>query len=217
MTRKDDFFSHFISISVATVLKEYGYRKNGLTWNRRMDQIIYVVNIQKSRFSDKGTVKFTLNLGVAAEDIWLAYWGMELPKVIKEESCFPGFRVGDVLNGFSGKAKDLWWFLDASKAMDPLAEEVTSCLRNRCLPVLQQLDSLYAVADFVRRSNPLMMPRDRICWGILCHQLGDFDGAERAFSKFESGKSKAWQSKVSEIRSRLGMEKPYEGGPLSDS
>lgn len=78
---------------IAPGLKEAGFEKSGATWNCRIDGVVYVVDLQSSR-SGSDRVDFTLNFGIWVEDVWKICWAKDNPRFIREEDCFPRFRVG---------------------------------------------------------------------------------------------------------------------------
>ncbi len=61
---QNDIMEHFIKEYISPFLRKKGFLKKGLTWNKTVGNVVYVINIQKSKFSKEDEIDFTLNIGI---------------------------------------------------------------------------------------------------------------------------------------------------------
>jgi hypothetical protein len=196
--------------SITSELRSRGFSRSGQTWTRTSGGVAHVIDFQRSRFSDPGTVKFTINMGVALDAIWRLYSGDGLGGAIHEADCFPRFRVGEVLGGFRREATDIWWTIAENNGSDEVAAEVKSAVLERCLPILDRLDSADAVFRFVQDEAPprhANAPFTRIILAIVHHLHGDIRKATSLLEELESHSSLGveWRNRIRDVRTRLGQ------------
>ena len=91
-----------IGEQMATILKEMGYRKNRLTWFRKLEELTIVFNIQKSQYAD---------------DTWYYQYGIGIhdlagDKINSISKCDILCRFDRIINGKTLKAEDLKWILE---------------------------------------------------------------------------------------------------------
>ena len=206
--RSHELLRRFLeSSSIAASLEERGFVRSRLTWTRTQPGIAHVVDFQRSRYDDPGTVCFTINLGVALDDVWRAYDGSGLARKIDEAVCFPRFRVGEVLDG-----SDVWWTIPAGGAGEKLITEVKTSLFGRCVPILDRLSDLDAVFRFVRDEAPPKHPYPftSISLAIVFHLHGEVDEAESILRALESNPrvGEGWRARIGDVRARLRPSPP---------
>jgi hypothetical protein len=97
-------------------LKPLGFKKNGRTFNRRLDDgIIQVINFQSGQYPigqgyeipglrENLYGKFVVNLGVCVESLYKFQSPTENKKYYKEYDCQIRARLGTLLTG-----QDYWW------------------------------------------------------------------------------------------------------------
>ena len=159
-----DSVEDLVSCRLAPRLKEAGFKKRQMTWNRRINGVVHVVDLQTSHDS------FTLNFGVFIEEVWKTCWGKPAPQFVREHECFPRFRVGKLLSGFEEKAHDKWWrFRDEENVV----KEVEEAVFDKGLPVLDGLRIDRDALDFARRKLQVRLPLDRLSLGVLEHLCGE--------------------------------------------
>lgn len=194
--------------SITTALKSRGFSKSGQTWTRSRGGVAHLLSFQRSRFCELGSVTFTVNVGVASEDIRRVYLGDSLGYAIHEADCFPSFRVGEVLGGFRGEATDIWWTLAADGGSEELAAEVKSAILESCVPILDRLDSSEAVFHFVQKEAPSRFastPFARINLAIAHHLYGDVQRAKWLLDELEANPKIGvdWRTRIQDVRTRL--------------
>ncbi|QKG51812.1 DUF4304 domain-containing protein [Hymenobacter sp. BRD67] len=117
--------------------KARGYRKTGNNFRLyNSDGWGKIVNIQKSSFSDKDAISFTINTGlylVKADTMF---------EVAREErflepDCLVRKRIGN-LNGLQ---KDLWYELTQATPLEEVGQEVKKDFLSFILPYLDSIES----------------------------------------------------------------------------
>jgi hypothetical protein len=130
-----------------------------------------------------------------------------LSLIIGESYCFPRFRIGEAMGGFSGKSRDVWWTVVESEVQTDLDGAVESALYERGLPILDRLVSVDSVYRFVRDVAPprYAHPYTRICQAIVCHLHGDVSQAESLLIGLEANRrvSNEWRVRIKDVRGRL--------------
>lgn len=185
---------------IAPSLKEAGFKKRGATWNYRIDGVGHVVNLQSSR-SGSGRVDLTLNLGVWVEDVWKICWAEDSPRFIREEDCFPRFRVGQVLEDFQERVHDKWWQLLKGESPVTVGEEVQSVLVEKCLPVLQGIQNKSDALAFASGKLAIRLPLEAIYFAILQFINGKSERARATLLDLSSDDH--WGPRVQGVLDRL--------------
>lgn len=209
---RDSLLHRFLDrSSITTVLSKSGFRRFDLTWIRQLGSVSHIIEFQRSRFSGDGTEEFTINLGVAIEEVERIYSGEGFRRTIQESDCFPRFRVGEVLGGFSRGARDIWWQLSETQEYADLADEVKTIVVSTCVPVLDQLRSIDSVFDFITTKAPPRYPHPstRIATAIIYYLHGEEKMAESVLAALESTATlaKEWLERILQVRERLGKSR----------
>ncbi|QIH34135.1 DUF4304 domain-containing protein [Sphingobacterium sp. DR205] len=114
-------------------LKPVGFKKNGRTFNRRLDDgIIQVINLQSGQYPigqgyeipglrENLYGKFVVNLGVCIESLYKFQSPTENKKYYKEYDCQIRDRLGTLLTG-----QDYWWTItdDNNKITQEIIEGI---------------------------------------------------------------------------------------------
>lgn len=114
-------------------LKPFGFKKNGRTFNRRLDDgIIQVINLQSGQYPigqgykipglrENLYGKFVVNLGVCIESLYKFQSPTENKKYYKEYECQIRARLGALLTG-----QDYWWTItdDNNKITQEIIEGI---------------------------------------------------------------------------------------------
>jgi len=193
-----------IKTYLVTLLKEHGFKKSNITWNRNSVEVTHVINTQKSRFNEKYYIRFTLNVGMWMQPVWSIYHNLEIPKFISINNCFPDFRLGELLYDFS-KVRDKWWLITNVDDVKVVGEELYNALAQKCIPFLDQFKLMSDVKTFVDKNKVslCMFPYSKLCYAILSHILGDTETCEQILNEFEVKKMDYWKKDIDGIKSRL--------------
>ena len=118
LERTTDFKAQLdiVEKDVFAKMKPLGFKKNGRTFNRRLDDgIIQVINFQSGQYplTDNYEIpglrenlygKFVVNMGVCIESLFKFQFPTENKKYYKEYDCQIRVRLGTLLTG-----QDYWW------------------------------------------------------------------------------------------------------------
>lgn len=127
-------------------LKPLGFKKNGRTFNRRLDNgIIQVINFQSGQYPigqgyevpglrENLYGKFVVNLGVCIESLYKFQSPTEDKKYYKEYDCQIRERLGTILKG-----QDYWWTItDDNKK---ITQEIIEGLETKGLDWFSGIDT----------------------------------------------------------------------------
>jgi hypothetical protein len=188
---------------LAPLLRGQGFKKKNLTWNRTNVDIVHVLDIQLSRFSNLEEIQLTVNIGICMHAVRAIYWGKEIPSFIEEIDCFPRFRIGKFLSDFQPDALDRWWSLRNKDDIDKVGRELQVILSERVIPFLNRITTMPQVKIFCD-ANPLhLFPADKLNFAILDYLMDDRVGYHTFIAEFSDKKLAAWQPKLSDIVGRL--------------
>jgi len=178
-------------------LKPLGFRKSGNTWVRNLEWP-QVINIQLSQWNSSEEAQFTVNLGVAIEELRTAGEGIPPKGDLKEHDCDVRSRIGALLPN----KQDKWWSVTPGTNTDELVAEIWSLLEQFGMPWLESLTTYSAVAEeFTRRKQPSM--------AALAHKLGGNDHeAELSMALAYASANPAAQPRLNRIARALSIPLP---------
>ena len=109
---------------MAPILKEMGYRKNRLTWFRKLEELTIVFNIQKSQYAD---------------DTWYYLYGIGIhdlagDRISSISKCDILCRFDQAINGKMLKAEDLKWILERWTEKYGSVERIQTAAEEGTLP-----------------------------------------------------------------------------------
>ena len=149
------------------LFKERGYKKTGANF-RYYDPSGWgkILNIQKSQFSDRNSISFTLNTGLylpETERLWL--WSGQISgEKFLEPDCLIRKRIG-VLNG---SQQDSWYELDEQSEPAILLHRVQQDVLDYVLPYfnrIQRLDDILQQLQQERYPNSILAIKTLFVYG----------------------------------------------------
>ena len=158
-------YKNIVSGSIAPLLKEAGFARRGVTWNRGGEAGIFVLNLQNSKPRIGGGIDVTINIGILIEDVWRLCWGRPVPDFVKEENCYPRFRIGDLLSNFAPRPLDKWWKIAAVDG--PETTEMVNAVRQDCLVYFDEIKSREVLTNFVQQKYKDRMPLEHLQRALL--------------------------------------------------
>lgn len=147
---QSEFNEIFITI-IAPFFKEMGFRKNGNVFNRKTNELIQVVSIQKSRWNNPDNISFTFNIGLFDPEIYLQESKQEIPKFIREYDCQLRIRLGQIT-----KSHDYWYELNKVTNKENLKIEIYADLYNSLKPILQKNTDLNSI-KYLILNDPIII------------------------------------------------------------
>lgn len=182
------------------ILKESGFKKKAYTWNKSVNGIIQVIDIQVSRFSKKNEESFTVNIGIFNPLIWKKCWCLEIPKIIHEQDCFPRLRISELQNTASDKSNDYWWNCTPETDEASLAKELTDLIMLKCIPFLDSMLDVQNIMKFYAHRDRNLLPIEKIYFAIINNEIGCHD-IEKILLSEVSAISSSWAERVNIVRS----------------
>jgi hypothetical protein len=126
---------------VTPVLKERGFRKVGLSYEKDEAEAIVVVGYQRSR--DRGDCdRFTVNLAVASKRVF-SFEDHRTSKRTPVELCHWRMRLGRTLE----ESADTWWELCSAADVSAVGQEQQALLKTKALPILRKTASDEALRE----------------------------------------------------------------------
>ncbi|CAM3654706.1 DUF4304 domain-containing protein [Sphingobacterium prati] len=89
-TETQEKFDRIIKESFIEILKPLGFKKKANNFYLPLEKIGHIINIQKSYYSTKDGIRFTINVGIFSPEYWLAcynYHNEEIPAFPAEHEC----------------------------------------------------------------------------------------------------------------------------------
>jgi len=174
------------------LLKPLGFGRKKMTWNRRVNGFVDVVDLQQSNAGDA----LTVNVGVMHSEVHGICWGNIPPLFVEEPTCTVRSRIGQLRDG-----RDLWW----RGEMEDVAPNVVALVRESVLPFLDQMHSPDAMAEHLERGVAINQkyPPPMIYLGILRWLGGDITIANSLLSGLRAETVAAWQKRIDEVLVRL--------------
>lgn len=169
-----------------------GFVRRNTTWNRALDQLVEVIDIQIS----KGGETVTMNVGVLERGVFSACWGRDPEPFVEEPECTVRARIGRMLDN-----KDRWWNIEDANA----ADEMVACLKEHALPFLARMHSLEEMRAWLASSgspsprNPL----STICFAVLEWRLGNMSRACTILAGLQVKALGAWKTRAKEVSARI--------------
>ena len=199
-----------VSVSKKTVvsvlgssLKPLGFKQKGSVWNRRVGDVIEVIDLQISKAGDAVTV----NAGVLDPTVYRSTFSKEPPEFVVEPFTTVRARVGELLD-----RKDRWWRLDSEEAVGEILSSVTDVV----LPFLQSMSGRKEMASWLARPEVMkrLSPAEILGRAIIMDLLGRHSEACELLSSGRNGAIGAWRSRYKEVAERLGCVPDCPAAPL---
>lgn len=129
-------------------LAREGFEKLGANaFSRRVNDVLHIVELQKSKYSTASCFEFTVNLGVLSLELAnRAGTDAYAPQIC---FCHWTARLGELMP----EAQDKWWEISSGEGASTVAEEVTTAIVQYGLPALAALDSTSRLKAFWESGN----------------------------------------------------------------
>lgn len=140
MVTAQETYSEMLKLGVRPALKRLGFRGSGanFTWPSR--STYSQLGFQKSRFSSREVVTFTINVTSADKSAWevARQSRANFPAKPSPNTFYGTFvwqsRIGSLLPS----GQDTWWTVEADADWRPIAAEVVDAVTRFVVPELQQ-------------------------------------------------------------------------------
>ncbi|MEM8883280.1 MAG: DUF4304 domain-containing protein [Planctomycetota bacterium] len=137
----EEAFGEVLSRGFTAHLKPRGFRKQRWTYTRRLSEVVWLLQAQRSQWNDSRGLSFTVNLGVYVPGVATLIDGKPEPKSPSLVRASVHGRIG----GLDPENLDVWWNLDpgdlaatTSRAIAEIGERI----QQRALPFLERMESI---------------------------------------------------------------------------
>lgn len=165
-----DAFDEFLRAYIWPFLHDRGFKRSKSTFHRPVAANWQVVNFQKSVYSDRDAVRFTVNLAVGLDRLREGVHDWAEDKRPPEARCHLRERLGRLVSD-----RDVWWDVRPGLELASLAEAVTLALERYGLPWLDAHASDDAIAALLRDDARIReeLPHHLYWYGRLMEKLGN--------------------------------------------
>ncbi len=191
------------------ILRRYRFVKSGPVYRAKKADVVWLVDVQKSRWNDEREAQFTINGGVYITGVVAVYCRSAEPAKPKIEDCCLSVRIGQLLE----EGIDKWWRVTASDEPEDVVDaEIGVDVRDRVervlLPFLHRFGNSVEVAQFLEgpidSTTSFVSPQSlaqRHAYASLIHlRLGN---TARAYSEIEEAVREAEGTPIDEVIKRL--------------
>jgi len=145
-------FSNVIKEVASTILKENGFKKQGLNFYKPFDELSHTINIQKDKWNTKELIRFTFNIGVFSNKYWLSEYDYEekcqLPKFPNESSSIIRERIGELKFG-----EDYWYTIESQRLEYGLVKELKEDIQKYVLPFLNSITNVRQLIQYLKNNQ----------------------------------------------------------------
>ena len=147
-----------ISWLLDTVLEPYcsqqGFTRSGRQFTRLTGEVLWIVDVEVGRYSDRAHAEVTLNCGVYVPGFWGAYSELGEPESPELLHCPIFARIGML----DGTGKDKWWHLNSSDILPDTDEmnaaDMLRLLEAVAIPFLNRFKSAQDPIQFLSSPRP---------------------------------------------------------------
>ena len=124
-------------------LKALGFQGSGTTFTWPSRSHFSQLGLQKSQFSDRDALRFTVNVTIADRSSWEAARTVRpyLPKKPAPNTFYGDYIWQRRIGALMPSGEDTWWTISAGDDWRPVAEEVLGAVRTHALPELKNRDA----------------------------------------------------------------------------
>lgn len=169
-------FDEFVRDGVWPFLRAHGFKRTKATFHRPVDENWEVINLQRSKWSDRHAVEFTVNLAVGLAQLREHQYNWAEGERPSQRRCQLRERLGSIL-----RDGDVWWEVGRRTDVAALANTINRAVELSALPWLHARSTEDALLALMRSESGLHAePVHHLYWfEKLATQLGDEELARR--------------------------------------
>lgn len=181
-------------------LNQHNFKCIGYTWNRNLQDITHVINLQKAKHFNPNEPEFTLNVGVNLVLLDQLMWG-QTPIYFKEENCVIRKRPKDL-----GNIKD-FWVIESNNQIEVLSLEILQFIQEKAFPFLNNIvtikQTMFEMTVIFEKKNRKSIYADELIkFACVKYFNNEIMEAEKILCEvYES--NTVWSKKAKEILDRL--------------
>ncbi len=153
-TETQEKFDRIIKESFIEILKPLGFKKKANNFYLPLEKIGHIINIQKSRYSTKDDIRFTINVGIFSPEYWLAcfnYHNKDVPAYPTEPECMIKERIS-CMRGLP----DIWYNITTTTDIEELIAEMKYNISSFILPFFEKLNTVQKLINELEASETLL-------------------------------------------------------------
>lgn len=172
-------------------LRDVGFGRKGLRWNRSVGEFIDVIELQTAKTGGS----LTVNLGIFDPVVDRLIWNGVPRPWVGTIDCVVETRLGFVVDG-----RDRWWRID-----DDTASTLASVLHPSGIDWLAELRSRPAMVKFLQDRQPDEdpYPLTAMKLAVLQFTLGNRAEAERLIDGLRRRANEGWLRRIEELAFRM--------------
>jgi Domain of unknown function (DUF4304) len=210
----------------APLMKQSAFRKRRHTFNRsRENGVVAVLNFQMGSSGPPGTYeipgfrdnlyrKFTVNLGIAFEEMWridISSASKPFPPFLNEYECHLRLRLGQLATD----SVDAWWPLKGD--VDRVGREVAGLIERFGLPWLERFDTRREVlAAWERHEQISREGRMGLVIAMIYLHDGQLEKGQRTFLEYYRSRHNpqhlGWLRPLAQQLGMTGLRDPADQG-----
>lgn len=147
-------FDRIIKESFIEILKPLGFKKKANNFYLQLEKIGHIINIQKSYYSTKDDIRFTINVGIFSPEYWLAcfnYHNKDVPAYPSELECM----IRERISGMRG-LRDIWYNITPMTDIEELIAEMKYNISSFILPFFEKLNTVQKLINELEASETLL-------------------------------------------------------------
>lgn len=176
-TKTQEKFDKIINEGFQNILKPFGFKKKGNNFYLQLDGLGQIINIQKSKWSTKDEISFTINTGVFVPEYWSVFYNYqnaEIPKFPTEPVCLIRKRIGEIR-----KQNDTWYDLKNNTDENIIIEEMKTNVRTFVLPYFENINTKGKLILELEKGNLLVSPS--LSKMLVFAELNELDKAKTEY------------------------------------
>ncbi|MDF2478777.1 MAG: hypothetical protein K0S24_4260 [Sphingobacterium sp.] len=153
-TETQEKFDRIIKESFIEILKPLGFKKKANNFYLPLEKIGHIINIQKSYYSTKDDIRFTINVGIFSPEYWLAcfnYHNKDVPAYPTEPECMIRERISSMRG-----LPDIWYNIITTTDIEELIAEMKYNISGFILPFFEKLNTVQKLINELEASETLL-------------------------------------------------------------
>lgn len=136
-------FDQILKNIINPFFNENGFKKNGNTFNKKINDLVQVASIQKSKWNSQTNISFTINVGFLITEIYLEDLN-HIPKFIREYDCHINFRLGNFIYG-----NDYWYEINTNTKREKLEIQIYNDLHDSLKTIFLSIINMENLKEFI--------------------------------------------------------------------
>jgi hypothetical protein len=140
VTSSQEIYAAALKDEVAPVLREAGFKGSGANFTLPSETHFATIGFQKSQYSDRDALKFTINLKVVPKAVWeeMRQQRSHLPAKPSPNTIYGNYEWNQRIGLLMPERTDRWWWVYGSEDNTGTFTEVKRALMEIGVPALRR-------------------------------------------------------------------------------